>query len=256
MILKKELIKNNNIIFYYVMYGKSKGRTKGSKKGKSYKRSYAKGRKIYKSKKNKSTLIKLPGTIVPDRVITKIKYVDRFLITITSGAVQEYVFRGNGAYDPYHGTGGSACEGFTQWAQFFNSYRVYSSKINVRLFNTGTTPATQTFVYSLAPATTSSGFLDMQDAMAAPYSKWQLVALPSQLGNLTNYISTEKILGLNKKAVEIDITYSSLTNNYPTNEWFWLVNIEVADLDATTSAIMWVEIDYYLEFYDRTELTI
>ena len=70
----------------------------------------------------------------PQRIMTRLRYVDEFTLTSTSGGIATNVFRMNGAFDPDFTNGGSNHQPmfFDTWAGIYSRYRVHASRLRVR----------------------------------------------------------------------------------------------------------------------------
>lgn len=231
------------------------------KVGKKTRRPKRRTRRVVKRRGNKkaSTAIMRGPTGFPDRVFVKLKFTDVLSISIASGIWTYYTWRGNSVYDPnYTGTGAQPL-GFDQWAAFYTRYRVHGSKIRVRTSPTTTSTATaQTHAIVVAPATSAitlpTAPLDM---LAQPYATTKVTVLQNALMKenwITKYMSSAKILGVRKTAIKDEIDFSSLTNNNPSQQWYWNMFIGPLDNSSTTTALQLIELTYYVEFFDRQTL--
>lgn len=99
---------------------------------------YVKKRRTYKRRR---ATARTPSGFPAQQVYT-LKYTDTFQLANTAGALSEYKFRANSAYDPVFALGGHQPFGFDQRAQFYNHYQVISSKISVRAMPPATHPLT------------------------------------------------------------------------------------------------------------------
>lgn len=222
---------------------------------KYYKRKYKRKLRKYKIKRKKqASLMRMPGTIVSDRVITKLRYNHNFSVTTISGVPRLTVYRLNSVYDPEYATGGAQPLGFDQWATLFSRYKVYGSKLTLKFHNMNAGVgglARICLVPTLQAAALTAS--DIAEAIEQPYAKntiqgWYIPA------KLSSYMSVEKILGLNKKTVEIDTGFSALVTDNPGNEAFWHIYVQSADPAVVATYWLTVTITYYVEFYDRRPL--
>lgn len=204
-------------------------------------------------KYGKATMVKTVNEIVSDRYLTKIKYNRIQNITCPSGLLNSYVFSGNDIFDPDHtGSGGWSALGLAQLAALYGRYRAYASKITVQPLAVGSGLNATSFYMCLLPQTDTSSTSDMNDAIMNPYSKFRNFNVNNPFtGIIKHYCATEKIFGLNNKTVEIDDTYSSLTNGNPSREWYWQLYAQNPNGTGDNVISVMVTLEYYVEFYNR-----
>lgn len=123
----------------------------------AYKRKYRKPRKYRKRTYRKKTatrrsvgvgrgimgnkpmqLVIHKGLGFPGSFRTKLRYVDSFSLTSTTGALMAYYFNANGLYDPNGSGTGHQPMYFDRFMQTYNHYKVLGSMIQVRPTPTGT----------------------------------------------------------------------------------------------------------------------
>lgn len=227
------------------------GRRKKSRYVKKSKRTYRK-KKSYK--RPSKAIVRGPGAVCPDHYFVKLKY--SATITVSAAATYfNYVFSGNSAYDPDVTSTGSQPTGFDQLCPaLYRRFRVRASKIKVTYMNTGSTSGSYTKV-ALFPSTNSTAISDIQLAASQPYSKDSFVSGNggNDVKTLSCYMTTKKIFG---NRLINDIDYSGTNSADPAQEWYWqLVCNSVDNATNLTSDYMDVVITYYVEFFDRTQLT-
>lgn len=96
------------------------------------KKQYKKKRYGRNSYKSHQTIQRTPNTYgLSDSQIVKMKYVDKFSLDPTYGAVDSYVFRANSCYDPNLTGTGHQPYPFDQLMEFYTSFIVLGAKIKV-----------------------------------------------------------------------------------------------------------------------------
>lgn len=198
-----------------------------------------------------STLRLKSASVVPDRMITKLKYHDD--IIFTSGAVRTVnVFRGNSLFDPDQTNVGHQPLGFDQWSSFYSKYRVYASKIVCKFVSQEETVPLFIIVVPLNDNTTPSTDAGFETAYAKTATMTGYQAKGEK--TVTNYMATAKIKSI--KSIEYSEQYSALISASPAQEWFWYVICGSVDRTATPDAMAEITITYYCELFDRINLAV
>lgn len=226
----------------------------GKKLLKKYRKKAGKRMQRRMKKYGKASLLKTPNEIVSDRFITKIKYNRIQDISCPNGLINNYTFRGNDVYDPdYSGTGGWTAIGLSQMAALYTRYRVYASKITIQPLAIGGGLSSTSFYICLIPQLDFASTGDFNDAVMNPYSKFRnFNANNTFTGNIKHYMTTEKIFGLNDKTVEIDDTYSALTNTTPGRPWYWQLYVVSPNATQGNNVLnVMITIEYFVEFFGR-----
>lgn len=214
-------------------YGKRRYRRRQKNK-KSYrkKRSY---------KKPSSRYRKSSG--FPSTLYTKLKYVERILITNTSGAIGTHRFSGNSIFDPNYEVGGHQPYYYDQYAAIYNNYYVSGSKITFRASTTNSVAVNMTV--RATPDSTAIADLDLEMERPGALTK-QINAYRPQTFKM--YRSSNRVFGVKTKD---EIAYSGLGNASPSDQWFWQIATQPSDETQTTYSYIYVSIVYYVKFWDR-----
>lgn len=195
-----------------------------------------------------------PSTIA-DRTMVKLKYMQRIVLSSSSGIQASQVFRGNSLFDPDFTGSGAQPVGFDQWATFYNNYRVRGAKINIQFATAGTTAGSQTWDLCCYPSLSTT--VTAQDSShVQPLAKWKLGNLGSNTKFISSYVSTAKMFGTNKRSIAINDSYGAAIGSNPTNAWFFIICSQPADQSTSGSCFAYVTITYYTEFYDKQNLTL
>lgn len=216
------------------------------------------GRK-YVKRKMKATVRSNP-TFMPDRYFTKLQYSDFTTVTDalgTGGRWTSRIYRGNGIFDPDQAIGGMQPLAFDQLTAMYRRYRVYASKIHVRVHSLNSSGVAPYYLAVCPYAGTnfsSTGWVN--DIVEQPYVRYftrnQYDANPA----IKHCMSTAKIYGLNKNTVKTDDTFSAAAGSLPASQWSWIVAVGNLNVGASadTSYILEIKMTYYVEFYDRINL--
>lgn len=208
-------------------------------------------KKKRRNKRNRiSTLVVRGPAIIPDKMLTKLKYTQRQLISGTG--FQSQVFRGNSLFDPdFTGTGGQPT-GFDQWSAFYGRYKVNASSILVRGINNSTTQNVQVAIVPIYGTVLASASTFAMSSM--PYSRQTILSIEGgpNIKYLKNYITTKSIRG--EKTLDDD--YSAIITANPSKQFHWIVGVQ--DLDGLTSVNVNIltTITFWIEMFRRTDVQI
>lgn len=189
------------------------------------------------------------GSIVPDRLRTKLKYTSLFSVTSTSGAIQYQLMAGNGCFDPDITGSGHQPQGFDQYAALYQRYVCRGSAIKVSV-NSNT--AGSNYIFSVRPTSDVNDFSsNMSVEVEKSYVKWKVGTQSNPARPIKMYRSTAKMEGVPNLKTLISDDYSAPFTANPTALWYWIVSASNADQQTTTNFNYYVEVTYYVEFYDR-----
>jgi len=242
----------------------------------SARRGAAKTRKPYKarqtwsSKRSTTAMTTYGGTIpgirrpdfgFPDRMVTKLRYVDNISLTGAANVVGASVFRFNSAFDPDLSGVGHQPMYFDQFCGAlgvapYNRYRVISAK------------ATVSYMINNAPALAAANIgpvvVGLQTSFASGLYATNLSGL-CEASNSTWTQLGDKAGGNNKKSLtatyypkrdlgvgQDDDTVAAPYNNNPSNV-FHLIPWKIDTVGAASVGCL-IEIIYTIEFFDRNEV--
>jgi len=217
-------------------------------------------RSLHPRSTSSQVVIRQP-TGLPDRLYVRLTYREQLNWTTASGALGDNVYRGNSIFDPdLTGTGGQPMA-LDQWAFFYSSYTVLGSKIEVSSQVNGGTAATQR--HGVTPTLFSSAFgaSDQERAEELPYTKAVTATAGGNNDRATGkseiktYMSTAKIYGVLRPAVQIGDEFGALTSANPSAGWFWHVWNYVPG-GETQSLLQTVKLTYFVVFEGRNQLAV
>lgn len=193
-----------------------------------------------------TTIIKGPNPF-PDRMFTKLSYCDGLTLSSTSAPVG-YVFRGNGAYDPYYAAGGHQPRGFDEYTNIYTKFTVLGSAIR---FTGHTTVGNPTISLKSSLDTAIPSFIYADIEKGSTRIKLSEVGKPFFI---KSFMSTSRIWGVTKKAVMSDDQYQGTTaSTDPVKGWYWIISSK-DESGSSCSIHGYFKIVYYIMFSARKAL--
>lgn len=200
-----------------------------------------------------------PGTVTlgfgspADRAFVKLKWCTGINHSASLAYYTKF-YRGNGPQDPDVTGGSTSPYGWDQYSALYENYICHGSKIKVRTRSNNT----QNIIMCLDPkdnSSTSDG--SFVSTAGEKYCKKRLIPTSSS-GYRTvfgHYMSTQKYYGLSDASRYSDV-YSAQTSGLPTNQWYWMISLDELDAPGagTIDATSYIEITYYIEFFDPVAL--
>jgi len=242
----------------------------------SSRRGAVKSRKPYKSRQpwsakrtstpNALSSIRVPGIRrpdfgFPDRMVTKLRYVDNFLLTGAAGVPGANVFRFNSCFDPDLTGVGHQPMYFDQFAGAvgtgpYSRYRVIGAKATVSFMHASAPASTATnygpIVVGLQTGATSGLYgTNVSSLCEASNCVWTHLgdkAGGNNIKTLTATYSPRRDLGVSTD----DDTISAAYNGNP-SQVFHVIPWKIDTVGAVAVSAL-VEIIYTVEFFDRNEV--
>lgn len=134
-------------------------------------------------------------SIMPSMFYRRFRYVDAAdFSAVDDGVVAWLVYRVNGVYDPYAGTGGHQPYGLDQLAPFYSRYTCYGSKLRVVFSNYGTDPYTAIIAvsYESSISTTAASVQEVYPHVTTPVFTGEAASLQSRV-SVKKYFSVASI---------------------------------------------------------------
>ncbi len=195
-----------------------------------------------------TTIIRAPSGF-PDKLLVKLKY--PFEWNPALSFEEEYVFRGNGAQDPEFTGVGAQPIGYDEWSSFYDSYRVFASKIKIMASNE--TPNTDV-TFSVYPHVSSTG--DTTNAVWANAYVRQKTVTNERPTTIVSYMKTSKIKGRPDLIVTVEDSFGASTSGVPAQQWYWHVQFEANSSVNMVKVYARIIITYYIQFDARKFLSI
>lgn len=184
-----------------------------------------------------------------DSEVVNLVYAQRFSLT-SSALPAEYVFRGNGPYDPDLTGTGLQPSWYDTWTSVYNRYRVIRSSCLVTAVGITSSTAPTVTLHANSSLVSST----FQDSVARPRSK---VAFASTSAGpplrMSSSYSTAQVLGLSDAQAQASSEVQSLYNDVPTNQWYWVIEQNSMDGSTSVTAYYEVKIIYTIQFFDRVD---
>lgn len=221
--------------------------------GKKRKYKYGKEYKRRRVPSDQEAVICYCPKVCPDVMRVRLRY--NAVKDLSGGGLSGFnaiVFRGNSIFDPDFSGGGHQPLGHDQWANFYRRYRVLGSKIIVRAASDSAAPAG----IGVVPQNTNTVLSQRTEYAEASYVKNVPLGADAShaIAMIENYVSTAKMRGGPPNYVRLNEDLSALVGANPAQQFYW--HVFGYSLDATVNWVikLEVEVQYYVEFYDRETL--
>jgi len=237
-----------------------------------YKRSFRRPRKYggrtrRYGKRSYSTTFQR-GLYAKDRQVVKLRYVQYLDVsaTVITPDLDDltFIYRGSSPFDPYLGTAGGECTGYTDFTTRYGKQVVMGSSIKVMIQDDPVTGTAVPYGLTVIPTRNNTVLYDNEEAknvLEMPYAKQKVVELSNSNSRSRQYISSymtaARMYGVSKKAVHNNEDYQNTTasSTDPKLSWYWHVLIFFPWSGVATiscKAQMKIEITYYVQFLRRT----
>jgi len=196
-----------------------------------------------------------PGIIIPDELRVTLKYTQQMILTETTGTATNYLFRGNGPFDPDLTGTGAQPSGYDQWSAFYQMQRTLGSRIRVKAISLS--QSLTFFRFVLAPITSITPFnaaTGIDNFAVSKYAQMAEIVTNTKPIPLTAECSTAKIFGKSLRDIEGEDDYASLISATPAFQWAWQIMMDALDLTNTASVTFIVELEYDVVFWDRVNV--
>lgn len=213
-----------------------------------YKKRYRKRRRSKRKRRRNRSIMRVPGLLIPDTTYVTLKY--QTSVTLNAGDnFQNFVFSGNGIFNPGLSVDNGVPAGFPEWMSFYNFYQVNSSSIKVLTTNLVNNEAKMLIIPKNVSGISTMGVSEEQ-----PYSTTIILARPSSgkgSRTLRKSMSTRKIIG---RSIN-DLSYVGGVASNPIDQWYWHVQYLGLELpDSPTTDLEFsqtVHIIYRIRLFDR-----
>jgi hypothetical protein len=192
-------------------------------------------------------MVRVPGLGFPHSMVSQLRYVDSYSLTITSGSLAKQVMRWNSTFDPdLTGTGHQPLYRDT-YAAIYDQYAVIRASIEVKICNTDTSNLIICGIVSEDDAASSSTVDTLCEQATGQHT-----TLPPLAGSLSTH--TFRMDWDCKKMLHIDPftseAYKTAVGNNPTEESdlvIWATNFSAASqsVNATVTLVqevLWTEL--------------
>jgi hypothetical protein len=211
------------------------------------KRNYKKKRSKYSSsnyspvQRMGKTIATFPGAGFPDRLNIKMRYNENLVI---AAANNDFVYSGNGIYDPRVAVSGGQPLYFDQLSQLYSQYYVKAARITCTFLNTGVEP----FGYAILPstivtATTYFNALEERDGIP----NQAIHPNTSVTKKMSLFVKTKDIVEFVDKS-----DYQSAVSTVPVDQWYFHVLAQnLTTIPSSNLGAINIQIEYWVSFYNK-----
>lgn len=200
------------------------------------------------------TIAALKASIVPDRLIVRLPYVNQANITGAAGVPIDTQYRLNSIFDPEvsAAVGQSKALGTNEWSAFYNRYRVIGANVYFLARNTNSDAA-----YVGMVANNDTGGLTTEGAFEQSRVKFKMVGSTSgghDVCILKKYYNLANLTGRPKVSYISDDRYQAETTANPAEAIHLHLVTQPASPSLSVSLHTQVKIVYLVELFDRKAL--
>lgn len=194
--------------------------------------------------------------VFSDKLLVKLPYA-QVLARSVAGPTDQIVMRGNSVFDPEEATGGNQPTGYDEYSQFYGEYRVYASKMRVRIVNDTDGVGLNVTLMAGRSAQGSGSFLG---SLQQPYTKTRYCGQPTgkDVVYVSNYMTTRKMWARPVKNEDnfVGITGGTGTGSNPTNQWYFILEVGSSDGATNINYDVLIQMTYWVEFSARKTLAL
>lgn len=213
------------------------------------------GERPIQTRLSSASLASRGGTLWPERVFTKLKYLELLIFTSTAGAVDDNVYKANSLFDPNSSGVGTQPMGLDQLAVLYSRYRVFGSKITLRCTQIGT--GTQAALTGSVSILSSASATPSTQPNGIPERDGGVTRTVGAGGSTLNQISASARTGTPRgetaTKVRNDPNYEASTGADPAVLTYWIIYYNTADQATTSVCNISVDIEFDCEFFSRLQ---
>ena len=190
-------------------------------------------------------MVNIPKQIrggMPSKLQTKLIYGQRQ--ELTGAVIPEYVFSGNGLYDPDFTGAGHQPRGFDQIMSLYDHYYVVASKITV-WFHSLETAAGDEMLCFILPSDSSTAATVQSDILEHDSAKLSLIGLENT-GALRTKLESEGTTKSQVSTLDYSVIRGSASAN-PSESWYWHIGA-IGNGSSTLNMVAYVRIEYTAVF--------
>lgn len=188
--------------------------------------------------------------VSPDRVMARLKYVDQGTLDTSSTGYATWVYRLGSIFDPdYTGTGHQPT-GYDQWDTFYSFYRVHSARVKVCVLSNGTT---KSHFIACGPSSDVNGYIYLDELAEEPRTKFGQAIYSGLPFTYEDNFDLKALHGVTKEQFGDDRFGAAFGAN-PSDAYYFKIFGKTSDSSAASSASFAIEIEYFVEMYDRSDL--
>lgn len=199
-------------------------------------------KRTYGRKRRPLTNVNRSLTPFAARYITKMKYSQVALFSLTNGYTQ--VMNLNSVYDPDRTGIGHQPYGFDQLTPIYNRYRVISCSYSITAYN-GTTPIR----FGVLPTNEAPPIGDMNELCEQPRSRWVIQLPNGNTQTVKGTVSIPSLVGRTKSQYMADDRYQAQVSGSP-QELALLCIYAQSMANVNVDCNVTITLNYTVEFFD------
>jgi hypothetical protein len=189
---------------------------------------------------------------IPDELHCRLRYIETF--QDVAGAFEEYLYRGNGPYDPNQAVGGGQPQYWDELTAMYGSYCSVRSRMRLEVLQQAGSTAASFISVGVYPNINTTAAITLTQAQMQDRSKHR--NLGPNTGNrgvveFTYESSIMQMYGVTLQNAYDSADFQSATSTTPVDEWFYHIYIGTYDSATNVNVRVNVVIDYDIKFYDR-----
>lgn len=220
------------------------------RKSKKFVRKAGRGKKSKYIARKKSRYIAPTTNPFPQFMFTKLRYSDKFTLTISSAVPATHQFNLMNMFDPDRTGTGHQPYYYDELTTLYKYANVYGCKLELRFISSGSVKVIA------RPAVSAAVPSNLPLEEERPYSKNRLYASGGPAGFLGIYCPIHTLFGRTKKQVLTDDLFQQqLGTGGPTHTGVWNVISNVLDTTSSASVYCNVRITYYAKVWERKSVS-
>lgn len=211
----------------------------------------------WKPKSRAGTVI-VPGRILADATIVKMRYHENISIDPATGLAGSYIFRANSVFDPnFTGTGHQPL-GHDEWTNFYNRYCVLGSRMTAIFSSQTTVVSSGSALVGISLKNTTVTEPDLNTLIESKKATTRMMTTSGARQSVTvrKNFSMKKHFQVTSAAADTGLYEAALGSGNPTEQAYYHVFIAPTsssyDVAATTVSVL---IEYIVKLSDCKSLT-
>lgn len=181
----------------------------------------------------------------PSTILTKLRYVESYTLTSTTGSMATQVFRANSIFDPDQTGVGHQPLYRDQYADLYNKYVVIGSKITAYVCNTGTASALTVGIVGDDDGSFSSTSTTRMEQSNSTFTMLGKSGSGNDCATLVCTYEPRRDTGVDAKS---DGSSSTSQGSNPSDTYHWALWCTSSDQTSTNVLNALIEIEYTVKF--------
>lgn len=180
------------------------------------------------------------------------------MVEAAAGVGVEKLYRLNGVYDVDTAVGSTTTPGFTEWATFFTSYRVWRSSIHVEATCSGGSAGTLATVV-LYPNATNTFTSSVAGWSVAPYAVRKTIRADTTSGGaniarLTAHYDMPSVFRVTRTQFLSDFDFTALTTTTPAKQAYAAIAAYGVGSATAVACVFQILVEMDIEFFNPIQL--